>query len=372
MTKLRQIGVPCRVIYSAVKLSMLAGIAGNLAPSAAAQDIVSVSPAVLAELDMALVASQPMIAESGAATEAQISIAVLAEPASLTQAPLTDVVGPQMNNTAVSVDTTGDEEAAALSRGYASFGEDLNAIKWETLAVYGYYTAINAPKLFKDPTWPKTQKEGWFGRDTNNLGVDKLAHAYSTYVVSEILHARLRRKTGDAPGIELTSAALASGAMLWAELFDSIEPDSGWSWEDVAFNSIGAGFSVLRNAVPGLDRKLDFRLMIVPNEDIYTLSGKEHFRQQRHFLALKPAGFKGMERNPLRFVEFHLGYRADDFLNEDRAAGITPKRHVFVGLGLNLREVFFKQPRSRVGRAVGDALDYFQPPYTVIQHDITE
>ena len=115
--------------------------------------------------------------------------------------------------------------------------------------VYGYYTAINAPKLFKNPTLPKTQKEGWFGTNTNNLGVDKFSHCSSTYIASEILHAHLGRKTSDAPGIALTSAALTSGVMLWAELYDSIEPDSGWSWEDVALNSMGAGFSVLRNSV---------------------------------------------------------------------------------------------------------------------------
>lgn len=36
-------------------------------------------------------------------------------------------------------------------RSYASFGEDVKAIKWEFAAVAGYYTAINAPKLLKDP-----------------------------------------------------------------------------------------------------------------------------------------------------------------------------------------------------------------------------
>jgi hypothetical protein len=257
-------------------------------------------------------------------------------------------------------------------RTYASFGEDVKAIKWEFAAVAGYYTAMNAPKLLKDPRWPTTQKEGFFGRSTNNLGVDKLAHAYSTYVVSELLYARIKRKIGDSPGIELTAAALASGVMLWAEAFDSIEPTSGWSWEDVAFNSLGAGFSVLRNSVPGLDRKLDFRLMIQPNEDVYTLNGKEHFRQQRYLFAMKFSGFEVFERTPLRFVELHLGYRADDFLNEDRAAGIAPKRHVFAGLGINLRELLFKNRRSRSGRAAGEVLDYFQPPFTAIHHDLTE
>lgn len=257
-------------------------------------------------------------------------------------------------------------------RDYASFGEDVKAIKWEFAALAGYYTAINAPKLLKDPRWPTFQDEGWFGRSTNNLGVDKLAHAYSTYVVSELLYARIKRKTGDAPGIELTAAVLASGIMLGSEAFDSIEPTSGWSWEDVTFNTIGASFSVLRNSVPGLDRTLDFRLMIQPNEDLYTLNGKEHFRQQRYLFAMKLAGFEAFERTPLRFVELHLGYRADDFLNEDRAAGIAPKRHVFAGLGINLRELLFKNASSRTGRAAGEVLDYFQPPFTALHHDLTE
>lgn len=257
-------------------------------------------------------------------------------------------------------------------RSYVSFSEDVKAIKWEFAAVAGYYTAINAPKLLKDPRWPTTQKEGWFGHSTKNLGVDKLAHAYSSYIISELLYSRIKRNVGDAPGIELTAAALASGIMLWSEVFDSIEPTGGWSWEDVTFNSLGAGFSVMRNSVPGLDDKLDFRLMIEPNDDIYTLQGKEHFRQQRYLFALKLAGFKTFERIPLRFVELHLGYRADGFLNEDRAAGILPKRHVFAGLGINLKELLFKDARTRKGRAVGEVLTYFQPPFIGIHHDLTE
>ena len=259
-----------------------------------------------------------------------------------------------------------------VPRAYASFGEDVKAIKWEFAAVAGYYTLGNAPKLFKDPQWPTIKKEGWFGRSTKQVGVDKLAHAYSSYLISEVLYARIKRKTGDAPGIELTAAALASGVMLWTEAFDSIEPDSGWSWEDVTFNTLGAGFSVLRNSVPGLDRKLDYRLMIQPNEDIYTLNGKEHFRQQRYLLAMKFSGFETFETTPLRFVELHIGYRGDDFLDEDRAAGISPKRHVFVGLGINFRELLFKNARSRAGRAAGEVLDYFQPPFTAVHHDLTE
>ena len=260
------------------------------------------------------------------------------------------------------------------ARDHASFGKDVAAIKWEVAGIYGYYTAINASKLFRDDRRnPRVIKEGWFGRDTKNVGVDKLAHAYSTYLVSEVIYSRLHQKLGDTPGIAVSAAVLGSGVMAWSEAFDSIQGDSGWSWEDVAMNTAGAGFSVLRNSVPGLDRKLDYRLMIEPNEDLYTISGKKHFEQQRYFFAVKPAGFKAFERSPLRFMEVHVGYHAKDFLEEDRAAGITPKRHIFVGVGPNFSEIFFKKKKkSRFERAADEVVDYFQLPYTAVHAHVTE
>lgn len=255
---------------------------------------------------------------------------------------------------------------------YRSFGEQVGAIKWEFAAVVGYYTLINSPKLTKDMRAPHFQNEGWFGKSTANLGVDKLTHSYSTYLVSELLHARLRKKTGGAPGTPLTAAALGLAATLYSELWDSIEVTSGWSWEDVAFDAAGAGFSALRNSVPGLDRKLDFRLMIIPNNDIFTRAGKRHYEQQRFFLALKLAGFRAFEHSPLRFVELHGGYYGKDFTLEDRVNGIRPKRRVFFGLGINLRELLFKNPSTRAGRAAGEVLDYWQPPYTALQVPVTD
>jgi len=265
----------------------------------------------------------------------------------------------------------GDTGPGPDARRFRSFGSQVGAIKWELAAVLGYYTAINGPKLFQDPTWPHVHKEGWFGINTRNVGVDKLAHAYSAYVISDLLYARLKRKTDDAPGIQFTAAALAMGTMLYTEFWDSIETSAGWSWEDVTFNTIGAGFSALRNSVPGLDRKLDFRLMVMPNSSIFEREGKRHFEQQRYYFALKLSGFHAFEDSPLRLLELHLGYYGDHFTNEERAMGVRPDRRVFVGIGINLRELFFRDSRSRVGRAAGEVLDYFQPPYTAIRFPVT-
>lgn len=255
---------------------------------------------------------------------------------------------------------------------FRSFGSQVKAVKWEYALFLSYITATNARKAFNDAQWPHGVSEGWFGRSTKHVGVDKLSHAFSTYVLSELLYARLKKKTGNAPGIALTAAALASAGMLYSEFWDSIEPDGGWSWEDVAANSMGAGFSLLRNSVPGLDKKLDYRQMLVPDSSIFTVKGgQRHFEQQRHLFALKLAGFKAFEKSPARFLELHLGYYGKDFSYEERDMGLVPKRRIFVGFGINFRELFFKNSKSRVGRAAGEVLDYIQPPYTSFSTHIT-
>ena len=336
-------------------------------PSFAQQraDLVQISPSDIAALDAAFAVGASAFAEtlSPAGIEPNFDGPASPEHAEMLQ--------PQGQYGPQDADFPLIQRQERPTRPYASFGADVASIKWEIAAVGAYYTAINAPKLFMNPQMPHFHREGWFGESTNNLGMDKLAHAYSTYVISELFYARLKRNTGDAPGIQYTAAALASGVMLWSEVSDSIEPDGGWSWEDVAMNSAGAAFSVLRNSVPGLDEKLDYRLMIEPNHDIYTTRGKEHFQQQRYLFALKLSGFDTFDHSPLRFVELHAGYHGDDFLLADRAAGVDPQRHLFVGLAVNLRELLFKNSRSRAGRAAGEILDYFQLPYTAVHQHIT-
>jgi hypothetical protein len=254
---------------------------------------------------------------------------------------------------------------ASQSR-YTTFGSQIGRIKWETLAGFGYFSAINASKFFNDTEAPHFKDEGWFGKSTPNLGVDKLTHAFDSYILAEMLHARLHDKTGAAEGDALTASLLATGLMFYSELSDGIEPDSGISVQDMTMNAAGATFSLLRNTVPGFREKLDFRLLLIPNGDIYSRSGKRHYAQQRYLLALTLAGFEQFRDTPLRFVELHAGYYASNFTNEDIARGETPRRHLFFGIGLNLRELFFRAPTSGAGRAARVALDYLQVPYTAV------
>jgi len=254
---------------------------------------------------------------------------------------------------------------------HRGFFRQAGSVGTELALLSAYVGAQSIPKLFKPTTGFHFKNEGWFGKDTHNIGVDKLTHAYNTYLIAELLHYRIHRNTDGAEGDALTAGILAAGLMAINEISDAIEPDSGYSMQDVTMNIAGAAFSVLRNTVPGLKEKVAFKLEIIPNGQIYSHVGKKHYEQQRFMFSLKGAGFDTLQRSPFKYLDLQVGYYASDFLNSDRDKGVRPKRHLFVGVGLNLGELLFAKSNSRVGRAAYSVLDYLQVPYTSLRYDTT-
>lgn len=260
-------------------------------------------------------------------------------------------------------DMVASQSATALpARDYRSLGSRMGAAKWEALGIMAYTTAVQS--ILTNPNTDfHFSNEGWFGRDTANLGIDKLTHAFNAYIFSEFLGHRIARKTGDRSRAALPAALMGFGLQFYGELWDAHKTSSGFSIQDVTFNALGSTFSYFRHTVPGLEEKLDFRLMTLPNSKGFSRSGKKHYEQQHFLFAVKLAGFEKLESTPLRLLELHVGYRGKDFTNAERRAGIRPKRDIFFGLSVNVTELFFKNSRSRVGRAVASGLNYFQLPY---------
>jgi hypothetical protein len=248
-----------------------------------------------------------------------------------------------------------------------SFGEQVRSIKTELRVAFGYMTAINLLKIAKRGgiSAPSFKDEGLFEKDTSNLGMDKLVHAHNSYMLAELLAARIRRNTGTTRGTALSGALLSSGFMLYSEIYDGFK--GGFGVHDLAFNSMGAGFSVLRETTPGLEEKLDFRFLLMPNRKVYSPTGAEHYRQLRYLFAVKLAGFEQLEQGPLRFVELHGGYYGKGYTRREKERGEPLERELFAGVGLNLSQALFgRTSRSRSTRAASQLLDYWQPPYTYI------
>lgn len=235
--------------------------------------------------------------------------------------------------------------AAQAQEGYslASWGEDLQATRWETGGVVAGVTALGVTSW----NWGSSESfrfnpEGWFGNDTGSGGADKLGHAFTSYAMTNVLADRLVRQ-GRSPGRAALSAALTTQAvMLYVEVFDGFSGDHGFSREDMVMNLIGTGLAYARTVNPKLRDVLDFRLE-------YQASGYKGFRPlsdyagQKYLLALKLGGFETLRQTPLRFFELQAGYYTRGFSKEERADGLVRRRQSFVGVGINLNELLLGQ-----------------------------
>ena len=111
--------------------------------------------------------------------------------------------------------------------------------------------------------------EGWFGKDTASMGMDKLGHAYSAYVLTEFFSDGIKKRSAYDRSGSYTGAILSMGLMTYIEVFDGFSEDHGFSYEDLLVDGAGALFSVVRRSVPGLRDKIDFRLLYVPSQSTW-------------------------------------------------------------------------------------------------------
>ena len=147
----------------------------------------------------------------------------------------------------------------------SQLGDHLHAVRWE-LAIVG--AAILTVGI-KDWDWGNTSgfqtiEEGWFAKNTRHGGMDKIGHSFSTYVIADLLTDRIRANAADPTGAPITAALVAFSIMGLVETLDGFTGRHRFSREDIVANGVGALFSIVRNSVPGLREKLDWRIMYTP------------------------------------------------------------------------------------------------------------
>ncbi len=214
------------------------------------------------------------------------------------------------------------------------------------------------------------KSEGFFGKSTDFGGADKFGHAWTANALSDFFTWRLQARGFDKYESALTGAILSGLTMLAIEVGDGFSP-YGASYEDLIADAVGIGFSFLRNTVPGLREKIDYRMQHIRTSQSDTF-GADDYSGKKFVLALKFAGFEQFKETPLRYLELHGGYFTRGYMDWERAAGARMKRIAYVGLGLNVSEILFTHSsiRDTTAAAIGRSLlEYIQVPYTYIATD---
>lgn len=204
-----------------------------------------------------------------------------------------------------------------------------------------------------------TTDEGWFGSDTRYGGADKLGHAFTGFLISDLLADRYEAWGFAADDAAMLGAGSSIAFTSLMELGDGISSEYGFSAEDLTMNLAGAAFSWLRRRIPGLADAVDFRIEYFPSEQV--LSGDDldivtDYDGMKHLLAFKAAGIPGLRESWARFIEVHVGYYTRGFSDEDER-----DRRVFYGaVGVNVGQVVAALWRRT------PVFDYYQVPYTYV------
>ena len=212
-------------------------------------------------------------------------------------------------------------------------------------------------------------KEGWFGRNTTYGGIDKLGHAWSAQLMSDYITWRLRAAGYNGDESSITAAILTGVAFVGVEVGDGFS-HYGASYEDILASGAGIAFSYLRNTIPGLHDKVDFRMQYVPTTH-GDFVGVGDYDGKKFLLAWKLGGFEAFKETPLRYLEIHTGYYTRGYNGHFITGNET--RSAYVGLGLNLSELLFSQKPDWANTTGGDIVrafnKYIQLPYTYISSD---
>ena len=213
------------------------------------------------------------------------------------------------------------------------------------------------------------EDEGWFGKDTYALGMDKLGHAYGSYLYSDYFTQRIAHSRGDATGAGITGAILGFGIQTVVEVIDGFSTEYGFSNQDLIADGVGSAFSMLRSTIPGLSEKVDFRMEYNPwGNGSSGFSPFNDYSNQKYLLALKLSGFEQFQDTPLRFVELQAGYFARGYGAKDAPPVGELRREPYIAIGVNLAELFNVGPvrDTLPAEFARRAFEYIQVPGTYV------
>lgn len=200
---------------------------------------------------------------------------------------------------------------------------------------------------------PKTTSEGWFGNDTDSGGVDKLGHAYTSYVTTRGLSYLYESWCINKDDAALYGALSSLAIVTYMEFGDAFS-DFGASKEDMVANTAGVLYGYYSYKYPRLSSILDYRWEYKLGSE--TLGDfATDYENTKYLLALKLNGFDFFSQNNfLKHIELHAGYYTRGFSDGDD----NRERNVYVGIGFNFTDLFRRHSYNKASTL----FKYYQIP----------
>jgi len=200
-----------------------------------------------------------------------------------------------------------------------------------------------------------TRSEGWFEQDAPEGGADKFAHFYASYLTSHGISALCESWGYSVQKSSLYGALSSFGLMSFIEVGDSFS-HYGLSFEDFSMNTLGcfAGYFLYR--YPEYSRKIDFRVEYIPDFSVKDMS--TDYENMKFLMAIKMNGFDAIENQYLQFLEYHIGYYARGYSDDEK----EKRRNLYVGIGMNLSKLFSDLSYRKTSKI----FNYYQFPFAYV------
>jgi len=202
--------------------------------------------------------------------------------------------------------------------------------------------------------------ERWYQKDTDSGGADKTGHFFAHYAVARISYSFFSYTEQSRSRALFYSAFTAALVGTMIEVGDAFTGEYGFSYEDLTVDLAGVAVAVLLDRYRVLDEFIGITMSYWPSEGFKKDKDKTPFNFAGDYSGLKwmvnfkLAGFRYLGFDIpefMRYIQLDAGYCTRDYTDydEEYKDQVNPRRHLYVGVSVNMREVardFFKTDKK--------------------------
>ena len=265
--------------------------------------------------------------------------------------------------------------------GSASAQDSLNT-KRLTLVLAGGGLTYTAAMIGLSQAWYKDQQAGsfhFFDDLPQWKQMDKFGHFFSAHHVSFVAHGTFRWAGMESKKAIWWGAATSAIMMTPVEIFDGFSEDYGFSWSDVAANTLGAAsfaFQSLQWDEIRIQPKISFmrtdyaalRPSVLGNG--WQEEWLKDYNGQTYWFTFSPHLLSNRTLLLPAWLGISLGYGGRDMIfgrdEENRAAGFDPYRRYFLSVDVDFKA--FKGNNTFLNTLL-DALNMIKVPAPTLAYD---